>query len=179
MSQPSARGKMNGAIKSKPALLVSLVAVLVLLAGSRSFAQGNVADTAAVTEVMQTLAPDQLQVTQPTGLAYSGADDTFVLLDASAAGEGGLGAFTLYAPATNTAVALAGGPAVDVGANMTYDGTRLLLLDGRSGELTAAGVAAARPKRPIRARREKAGSMASSRVVGGGGRLRANRGPAP
>ena len=45
MSQPSVRGKMNGAIKSKLALLVSLVAVLVLLAGSRSFAQ----DTAPVT----------------------------------------------------------------------------------------------------------------------------------
>ena len=66
MSQPSVRGKMNSAIRSKLALLVSLVAVLVLLAGSRSFAQ----DTAAVTEVMQTLAPDQLQVTQPAGLAY-------------------------------------------------------------------------------------------------------------
>ena len=137
MSQPSARGKMNGATKSKPALLVGLVAVLALLAGSRSFAQGNVADTAAVTEVMQTLEADQLQVAQPAGLAYSGADDTFVLLDASTAA-----AYTLYDPTTNEAVALAGGPAVDVGANMTFDGARLLLLDGRSGELTAAAVAA-------------------------------------
>ncbi len=86
MSQPSVRGKMNGAIKSKLALWCSLVAVLVLLAGSRSFAQDTACHGGA-TEVMQTLEPDQLQVTQPAGLAYMPAADTFVLLDASAAGD--------------------------------------------------------------------------------------------
>src|SRR6187431_1930387 len=63
--QPFLRGKMNDSIKSKLALLVSLVAVLVLLAGSRSFAQDTAPVTAAAIEVMQTLEPDQLQVMQP------------------------------------------------------------------------------------------------------------------
>ena len=134
----SSLGKtMNRTMKGKLPLF-SLVMVFILLASSQSFAQDN----AAVTEVMQTLEPDQLQVTQPAGLAYIPTADTFVLLDASAAGEAGRQAYTLYDPATNEAVALAGGPAIDVGANMTFDGTRLLLLDGRTGELTAAAVAA-------------------------------------
>ena len=150
MQQSFLRGKLNDVSRSKLAFLVSLVAVLILLAGSRSFAQDNVGvtagvianGTAGVIEVMQTLEPDQLQVAQPAGLAYIGADDTFVLLDGSAPGGDGLQAYTLYDPATNEAVSLSGGPAVDVGVNMTYDGARLLLLDGRSGELAAAAVAA-------------------------------------
>ena len=137
MSQPSLRGMMDGARKSKLPLLASLVVVLVLLAGSRSFAQDAATGAA---EVMQMLEPDQLQVTQPAGLAYLAADDTFVLLDAAAADGAGYQAYTHYDPATNAAVALAGGPAIDTAANMTYDGTRLLLLDSRSGELTAAAV---------------------------------------
>jgi uncharacterized protein YjiK len=133
--------KRKRMVQNNLSLVLGLLLVVSLLAGSRSYAQ----DEPTVAEVVQILESDQLLAAQPAGLAYIPEGDAFVLLDAAASSGAGFSAFSLYEPATNQARALPGGPVIDDPVNMTYDGSRerLLLLDRTTGQLIAAVLAAA------------------------------------